>query len=514
MAEKFYITTAISYPNGVPHIGHAYEVIATDTIARFKRIDGYDVFFLTGTDEHGLKVQQTATREGKSPKAFVDEMAEKFREMGERLNCSFDRFIRTTEPDHLVSTQELWRRMQASGDIYLSKYSGWYSVRDEAYYDESELTKQPDGSFQAPTGTPVEWIEEESYFFRLSAYQDRLLAHYEANPDFVGPETRRNEIVSFVRGGLQDLSISRTTFDWGLPVPGDPKHVMYVWIDALNNYLTGTGFPDESSSLRHYWPADVHIIGKDIVRFHAVYWPAFLMSAGIPVPKRVFGHGFLFNRGEKMSKSVGNVIDPFSLAQAYGVDPLRYFFLREVPFGQDGNYSHEAIVNRINADLANDLGNLAQRSLSMIDRNCGGAVPAPGDLTQADDGLLTAARALPEKARAAMRNFALHTALADIWAVVAEANRYFASQEPWVLRKQDPVRMGTVLYVTAETLRMIAILAQPFVPSAAAKLLDLLAVPQGERMLACIGPGHALPPGARLMKPEPIFPRYVETVEA
>jgi methionyl-tRNA synthetase len=514
MAEKFYITTAISYPNGVPHIGHAYEVIATDAIARFKRIDGYDVFFLTGTDEHGLKVQQTATREGKSPKAFVDEMAEKFREMGERLNCSFDRFIRTTEPDHLVSTQELWRRMQASGDIYLSKYSGWYSVRDEAYYDESELTKQPDGSFQALTGTPVEWIEEESYFFRLSAYQDRLLAHYEANPDFVGPETRRNEIVSFVRGGLQDLSISRTTFDWGLPVPGDPKHVMYVWIDALNNYLTGTGFPDESSSLRHYWPADVHIIGKDIVRFHAVYWPAFLMSAGIPVPKRVFGHGFLFNRGEKMSKSVGNVIDPFSLAQAYGVDPLRYFFLREVPFGQDGNYSHEAIVNRINADLANDLGNLAQRSLSMIDRNCGGAVPAPGDLTQADDGLLTAARALPEKARAAMRNFALHTALADIWAVVAEANRYFASQEPWVLRKQDPVRMGTVLYVTAETLRMIAILAQPFVPSAAAKLLDLLAVPQGERMLACIGPGHALPPGARLMKPEPIFPRYVETVEA
>jgi methionyl-tRNA synthetase len=514
MAEKFYITTAISYPNGVPHIGHAYEVIATDAIARFKRIDGYDVFFLTGTDEHGLKVQQTATRDGKSPKAFVDEMAKKFREMGERLNCSFDRFIRTTDADHLASTQELWRRMQANGDIYLSKYSGWYSVRDEAYYDESELTKQPDGSFQAPTGTPVEWIEEESYFFRLSAYQDRLLSHYKAIPDFIGPETRRNEIVSFVRSGLQDLSISRTTFDWGLPVPGDPKHVMYVWIDALNNYLTGTGFPDESSSLRHYWPADVHIIGKDIVRFHAVYWPAFLMSAGIPVPRRVFGHGFLFNRGEKMSKSVGNVIDPFALADAYGVDQLRYFFLREVPFGQDGNYSHEAIVNRINADLANDLGNLAQRSLSMIDRNCGGAVPAPGDLTEADEAILAAARALPDKARAAMRDFALHTVLAEIWAVVADANRYFASQEPWILRKQDPMRMGTVLYVTAETLRMIGILAQPFVPTAAAKLLDLLAVPQGERILARIGSGHRLPPGARLMKPEPIFPRYVDTVEA
>jgi methionyl-tRNA synthetase len=514
MAEKFYITTAISYPNGVPHIGHAYEVIATDAIARFKRIDGYDVFFLTGTDEHGLKVQQTATREGKSPKAFVDEMAAKFREMGERLNCSFDRFIRTTDPDHLVSTQELWRRMQANGDIYLSKYSGWYSVRDEAYYDESELTKQDDGSFRAPTGTPVEWIEEESYFFRLSAYQDRLLSLYESNRDFVGPETRRNEIVSFVKGGLQDLSISRTTFDWGLAVPGDPKHVMYVWIDALNNYLTGTGFPDDSSPLRHYWPADVHIIGKDIVRFHAVYWPAFLMSAGIPVPKRVFGHGFLFNRGEKMSKSVGNVIDPFALAEAYGVDQLRYFFLREVPFGQDGNYSHEAIVNRINADLANDLGNLAQRSLSMIDRNCDGALPAPGDLTQVDEALLAAARALPEKARAAMGNFALHTVLAEIWAVVAEANRYIASQEPWVLRKQNPVRMGTVLYVTAETLRMIGILAQPFVPSAAAKLLELLGVSEGERMLARVSADQRLPPGTRLLKPEPIFPRYVETVEA
>jgi methionyl-tRNA synthetase len=508
--EKFYITTAISYPNGLPHIGHAYEVIATDAIARFKRIDGFDVFFLTGTDEHGLKVKQTAAREGKSPKAFVDEMAQKFKAMAERLNCSFDRFIRTTDPDHLASTQELWRRMEANGDIYLSKYSGWYSVRDEAYYDEGELTKEPDGSFRAPTGTPVEWIEEESYFFRLSAYQDRLLAHYADNPDFVGPETRRNEIVSFVRGGLQDLSISRTTFDWGLAVPGDPKHVMYVWIDALNNYVTGCGFPDESAPRWRYWPADVHIIGKDIVRFHAVYWPAFLMSAGIAPPKRVFGHGFLFNRGEKMSKSVGNVIDPFALAEAYGVDPLRYFFLREVPFGQDGNYSHEAIVARINADLANDLGNLAQRSLSMIDRNCEGSVPEPGELTAADRALLALADALPGTARGAMQNFALHTVLAEIWAVVAEANRYFASQEPWILRKRDPVRMGTVLWVTAEALRAIAVLCQPFVPTAAAKLLDLLAVPEGERLTSRVGESHRLSPGTRLPKPEPIFPRYVE----
>jgi methionyl-tRNA synthetase len=507
---KFYITTAISYPNGAPHIGHAYEVVAADAIARFKRIDGYDVFFMTGTDEHGLKIQQTADRNATTPKALVDEMAAKFRAMAERLNCSFDRFIRTTDRDHLPSTQELWRRMQERGDIYLSKYAGWYSVRDEAYYDEGELTRQPDGSWRAPTGTPVEWIEEESYFFRLSAYQDRLLAHYETEPDFIGPETRRNEIVSFVRSGLQDLSISRTTFDWGLPVPGDPKHVMYVWIDALNNYLTGCGFPDQADPRWRYWPADVHIIGKDIVRFHTVYWPAFLMSAGLDLPKRVFGHGFLFNRGEKMSKSVGNVIDPIALADTYGVDQLRYFFMREVPFGQDGNYSHEAIVNRINADLANDLGNLAQRSLSMIAKNCDGAVPQPGPFSEADRELLRQADGLPEKARAAMDGFALHTALADIWAVVAEANRYFAAQEPWVLRKQDPARMATVLYVTADVLRAVGIMAQPFVPEAAGKLLDLVAVPGEARGMAFVGPGHRLVPGAPLPQPQPIFPRYIE----
>jgi len=508
--KKFYITTAISYPNGAPHIGHAYEVVASDAIARFKRIDGYDVFFMTGTDEHGLKIQQTADRSGTTPKALVDEMATKFRSMAERLNCSFDRFIRTTDADHLPSTQELWRRMEERGDIYLSKYSGWYSVRDEAYYDESELTRQPDGSWRAPSGTPVEWIEEESYFFRLSGYQDRLLAHYDANPSFIGPETRRNEIVSFVRSGLQDLSISRTTFDWGLPVPGDPKHVMYVWVDALNNYVTGCGFPNENDPRWHYWPADVHIIGKDIVRFHTVYWPAFLMSANLPLPRRVFGHGFLFNRGEKMSKSVGNVIDPITLADTYGTDQLRYFFMREVPFGQDGNYSHDAIVNRINADLANDLGNLAQRSLSMIAKNCDAAVPSPGEFTQADREILALADNLPEKARAAMQDFALHMALTEIWAVVAEANRYFASQEPWVLRKQDPVRMATVLYVTAEVLRAVGILAQPFVPDAAGKLLDLLGIAPGDRQIAAIGAGRRLACGTALPQPQPIFPRYLE----
>ncbi len=508
--QKFYLTTAISYPNGAPHIGHAYEIIASDAVARFKRIDGFDVYFLTGTDEHGLKIQQAADRKGTTPKALVDEMAAQFQAMADRVGASYDRFIRTTDADHLASTQELWRRMQERGDIYLSKYAGWYSVRDEAYYDEAELTRQPDGSWRAPSGTPVEWIEEESYFFRLSAYQDRLLKHYEDNPDFVSPATRRNEIVSFVRGGLQDLSISRTTFNWGLPVPGDPKHVMYVWVDALTNYITGCGFPDENSRLWSYWPADVHIIGKDIVRFHTVYWPAFLMSAGLPLPKRIFGHGFLFNRGEKMSKSVGNVIDPFSLADTYGVDQLRYFFMREVPFGQDGNYSHEAIVNRINADLANDLGNLAQRSLSMIAKNCDGAVPSPSALTQADQDMLWLADALPAKARAAMADYALHTALAEIWAVVAEANRYFASQEPWKLRKEAPDRMATVLYVTAEVLRAVGILAQPFVPGAADKLLALLSVPAEQRELSNVGSADRLEAGKPLPQPEPIFPRYLE----
>ena len=375
MSEKprYYITTAISYPNGPPHIGHAYEVIATDAIARFKRLDGYDVFFLTGTDEHGQKIQQTATREGITARELVDRNVVQFRAMVERMNCSNDDYIRTTEERHHRSSQAIWQRMEKNGDIYLSKYAGWYSVRDEAYYAEDEThVNEHKVRLATKTGTPVEWVEEESYFFKLSAYQQKLLDLYE-RPDFVLPKERLNEVASFVRGGLQDLSISRTTFDWGVRVPGNDKHIMYVWVDALTNYITAVGFPDtESEKFKRYWPADLHVIGKDIVRFHAVYWPAFLMSAGIEVPRRIFSHGFLFNRGEKMSKSVGNVIDPFTMADAYGVDQFRYFFLREVPFGQDGNYSHEAIVNRINADLANDLGNLAQRSLTMVNKQLGG----------------------------------------------------------------------------------------------------------------------------------------------
>src|SRR3954466_15689649 len=384
---RYYITTAIANPDGPPHIGDGYEVITTDAIARFKRLDGYDVFFLTGTDEHGIKIAQTATRDGITPKQLVDKNSARFQEMAKLLNASNDQFIRPTEPRHHKSSQAIWERMKQNGDIYLSKYAGWYSVRDEAYYDESE-TRVENGVRLGALNTPVEWVEEESYFFKLSAYQDKLLKLYADVPDFVLPRERLNEVASFVRGGLKDLSISRTTFDWGVKVPGDEKHVMYVWVDALTNYITAAGFPDENAENWRFWPADAHIIGKDIVRFHAVYWPAFLMSAGIELPKRVFAHGFLFNRGEKMSKSVGNVSDPLALVGHYGLDQLRYFLLREVPFGQDGNYSHEAIVNRTNADLANDLGNLAQRSLSMIAKNCDGLVPKRGALSEVDEAIL------------------------------------------------------------------------------------------------------------------------------
>ena len=517
MAEKprFYITTAIAYPNGPPHIGYGYEVIATDAIARFKRLDGYDVFFLTGTDEHGIKLWQTANKEGITPRELLDRNVPRYQEMAKRLNCSNDAFIRTTEERHHKSSQAIWARMQAAGDIYLSKYAGWYSVRDEAYYDESE-TKIEDGVRVGSLGTPVEWVEEESYFFRLSAFADRLLKLYADVPDFVLPKERFNEVTSFVKGGLQDLSISRTTFDWGVKVPTDPKHVMYVWVDALTNYITAVGYPDTDDPMfRRYWPADLHVIGKDIVRFHAVYWPAFLMSAGIAVPRHISCHGWILNRGEKMSKSVGNVVDPFALADAYGVDPLRYFFMREVSFGQDGNYSHEQIVARINADLANDLGNLAQRSLSMIGKALGGVLPTPGVFSDNDQAILSAADALIGKARDAMATQLLHQVLNAMWAVVAEANRYFAGEAPWALAKTDPARQGTVLYVTAEVVRQVAILCQPFIPASAGKLLDILGIPVNERSFDRLGDaGKRIASGVVLPAPAPVFPRYVEPAEA
>lgn len=512
---KYYITTAIAYPNGAPHIGHAYEVIATDTLARFKRLDGFDVHFLTGTDEHGIKMVQTAAREGLTARELADRNVPLFRKMVAAVGASNDDFIRTTEPRHHAASQAIWQAMEAAGDIYLDSYAGWYSVRDEAFYAEGETVVGGDGVRRGPQGTPVEWVEEESYFFRLSAYQDRLLKLYEDNPDFIGPDERRNEVTSFVKGGLKDLSISRTTFDWGIPVPGNTRHVMYVWVDALTNYITGVGYPDvDSASYKRFWPADLHVIGKDIVRFHTVYWPAFLMSAGVPLPRRVFAHGFLFNRGEKMSKSVGNVIDPIALIDHYGVDQVRYFFLREVPFGQDGNYSHEAIVGRINADLANDLGNLAQRSLSMIAKNLEGKVPEPGAFSAADADILARADGLHALCKAAFDRQEIHVALGHVWSVVAEANRYFAGEEPWTLRKTDPARMATVLYVTAEVVRQVSVLAQAVMPTASAKLLDLLGISAEARSFATLGEGGRLVPGTALPAPSGVFPRYVEAEKA
>jgi methionyl-tRNA synthetase len=508
--NTYYITTAIAYPNGVPHIGHAYEAIATDALARFQRLDGKDVFFLTGTDEHGLKMVQTAEAEKLPTMEVATRNAQRFKDMDERLNVSFDRFIRTTEEQHHRSSQEIWKRMAASGDIYLDSYAGWYSVREEAYYAEDETVVGEDGVRRGPQGTPVEWVEENSYFFKLSAYQDRLLALYQSQPDFIGPDSRRNEVISFVKSGLRDLSISRTTFDWGVRVPGDPEHVMYVWVDALTNYITGVGFPDQSDPNWRYWPADVHIIGKDIIRFHAVYWPAFLMSAGIAVQKRVYAHGFLFNRGEKMSKSVGNVVDPFNLADQYGVDQMRYFFLREVPFGQDGSYNHEAIVARINADLANDLGNLAQRSLSMIGKQYQGVLPEPGAFTDNDRAILAQADGMVGLARTAMATQQIHQALNAVWAVVAEANRYFAGEAPWALAKTDPKRQATVLYVTAEVVRQIAILAQFAMPAASAQLLDILGIPDEISSRDFGSLGTRITPGTVLPAPAPVFPRYIE----
>ena len=509
--RPYYVTTAITYPNGDPHVGHAYEYIATDAIARFKRLDGFDVRFLTGTDEHGLKMVETAAAQGIPTAELARRNSDAFQRLQERLNISFDRFIRTTDPDHHEASRAIWRRMQAAGDIYLDTYSGWYSVRDERFFVESETALVDGTRIAVETGAPVTWTEEQTYFFRLSAYADKLLAHYEANPDFIGPEVRRNEVVSFVSGGLRDLSISRTSFDWGVQVPEHPDHVMYVWVDALTNYLTGVGYPDTESELfRRYWPADLHMIGKDIIRFHTVYWPAFLMSAGIELPRRVFAHGFLLNRGQKMSKSVGNIVDPVALIDTFGVDQLRYFLLREVPFGQDGSYSEDAIIARINADLANELGNLAQRSLSMVAKNLGGVVPEPGELTVADADLLAAADGLLDRVRASFDGQAMHLALEAIWLMLGEANRYFSAQQPWVLRKSeseaDQLRFRTVLYVTCEAVRVAALLVQPVMPDSAGKLLDLLGQAEDRRAFDAVA--ARLAPGTKLPPPAGVFPRY------
>jgi methionyl-tRNA synthetase len=492
MGEPFYITTAISYPNGPPHIGHAYEAIAADAIARFQRQQGRDVRFQTGTDEHGLKMAQAARGESVEPRAFADRMSLLFQQMCDTLNVSYDRFIRTSQPDHYRASQAIWTAMEERGDLYLDRYEGWYSVRDEAYYEEEELSVAEDGSKLSPQGTPVEWTVEESWFFRLSKYQQPLLDHYAANPEFIRPESRRNEVVRFVEGGLKDLSISRTSFDWGVPVPGSDNHVMYVWLDALTNYITGLGYPDDTDLWRRFWPADLHLIGKDVVRFHAVYWPAFLMSAGIALPKQVYGHGFLLSRGEKMSKSVGNVVDPMALADRFGVDALRYFLLREVPFGQDGSYSAESIVNRANAELANSFGNLAQRTLSMIYKNLGGVLPPPGEAPEDIQLLQQVRKATTEEVPAAFDRLAFSVGIEAWLRAVFACNAYVDGQAPWALRKTDPERMAAVLGTLAAAVRELTLAIAPVIPASADKLLSLIDAGEG---------------GAPIPQPTPLFPR-------
>ncbi len=512
----FYITTAISYVNGPPHLGHAYETIGADVMARFKRLDGFDVYFLTGTDEHGQKVQKTAIAKGKTPQQFSDEIAGLFIDMNKNLNISNDQFIRTTAQFHKDACQAIWGQMQDKGDIYLNKYAGWYSERDEAFYGEDELTTKDDGKkYATATGTEVHWVEEESYFFKLSEYTQKLLDYYEAHPDFIQPSFRRNEVVSFVKQGLKDLSISRTSFDWGVKVPNAKNHIMYVWVDALTNYISAVGYPDQNNeTYKKFWPADVHLIGKDIIRFHAVFWPAFLMSAGLHIPKRVFGHGFLLTRGEKMSKSLGNVVTPQDLIDRFGVDSARYALMREVTFGQDGDISYELLGNRVNAELSNNIGNLAQRTLSQIAKNCGGQVPKPGILEDVDHELLNkAGQAMLIAVRSEFEKMQFSKAIEEIVQVANAANLYIDAQAPWTLKKTNLERMGTVLYVLAEVIRNLGIILQPFTPVAANKILDQVAVPADAREFSHIGGTHSLTAGTALPAPQGVFPRYEPPAE-
>lgn len=510
MSDPFYLTTAINYPNGRPHIGHAYEAIAADVIARFQRLKGRTVRFQTGTDEHGLKMARKAEEQGRTPRELADEMSDYFRAMDDALDISYDRFIRTVEPAHHTASQAIWRAMEAKGDLYLDRYEGWYSVRDEAYYDESELTDCGEGGKLSPQGTPVEWTVEESWFFRLSRYQDSLLELLN-RPGFIEPESRRNEMIAFVSQGLRDLSVSRTSFDWGVKVPGSDDHVMYVWVDALTNYITGLGYPDDTEEWRSFWPASLHLIGKDIVRFHTVYWPAFLMSADLPVPHKVFGHGFILNRGQKESKSLGNVTDPLALAETFGVDNLRYFLMREVAFGQDGSYSPEAIVARCNAELANSFGNLVQRTLSMIAKNMDGAI-LDYELAGEDKALLATVRnacheRLPREFEALAFSQGIEAWMQAVWA----CNQYVDEQAPWGLRKTDPTRMKAVLLTLYVAIRDLALAIQPVVPGKAKAVLDMLGVAEDRRAFADLADeswfGSLVSAGHRIDKPEPMFPR-------
>ena len=502
MSSNYYITTPIYYVNDVPHIGHAYTTLACDVIARFKRLDGFNVFFLTGTDEHGQKVELAAKNKGVAPKEFVDEVSQNFRSLLKCMNFSNDDFIRTTEKRHLDSCEKIWKKLLENGSIYLDKYSGWYSVRDEAFYSETEIV---DGT--APSGAPVEWVEEPSYFFNLSKWEDKLLKFYEENNNFILPNSRRNEVISFVKGGLKDLSVSRTSFSWGVKVPNNDDHIMYVWLDALTNYLSACNYSSsENDALSKFWPADIHMVGKDIIRFHAVYWPAFLMAAELPLPKKIFAHGWWTNEGNKISKSLGNVIDPFDLVDKYGVDQIRYFLMREVPFGNDGDFSNSQLINRINSDLANGYGNLFQRVTSMIIKNCNAVIPIrPNDFQDEDLKLINSIRNSLQNYRSLMDEQKFDQFLKNIWLVISDANKYVDNQAPWSLKKNDFQRMEVVLYTLIETIRQISIMLQPFIPNTSKSILDHIQIPLVQRDIKSIE--LFFDGGIKISTPKPLFPR-------
>lgn len=499
MEKTYYITTPIYYVNDVPHIGHAYTTVCSDVLARYMRLDGRKVKFLTGTDEHGQKVAKSAEKANVDPQEFVDNLSLKFRDLTKVLNISNDDFIRTTEERHKKAVQHLWDILVQNGDIYLDKYSGWYSVRDEAFYTEAELTE--DGL--APTGAPVEWVEEDSYFFALSKWQDKLLEFYEENPDFIQPVSRRNEIISFVKSGLLDLSVSRTSISWGVDVPNAPGHVAYVWLDALTNYISALGYPDSTENFKDFWPADIHMVGKDITRFHAVYWPAFLMAANIKPPKTIMAHGWWTNEGQKISKSIGNVIDPLALIEEFGLDQVRYFMLREVIFGNDGNYSRNLLVNRVNNELSNKIGNLAQRTLSFISKIDGKIPDSKKDISNNEHIIFC--RSLKPIFDEAMDKSKINLVLDKINEIADRANLYIDQEAPWALKKTDYDRMLEVLYVILELTRYIGIYLQPFIPESAAKLLSQIGVETQDRGFDSLD--KMLEPGRLLPSPSPIFPR-------
>jgi methionyl-tRNA synthetase len=491
--KSFYVTTPIYYVNDKPHIGHAYTNIAADVVARFKNLDGYDVKFLTGTDEHGQKVEKSAQKLGLATQEFVDKISKNFSSLAKDLNLWNYDFIRTTENRHKDFVQNVWQKLVSNGQIYLGKYAGWYSVRDEAYYTELELI---DG--KAPTGADVVWIEEQSYFFRLSDWQDKLLYFYDANKDFIKPTSRRNEVISFVKSGLKDLSISRTSFKWGIKVPGDDRHVIYVWLDALFNYMSALYKKDIK-----FWPANLHIVGKDILRFHAVYWPAFLMAAGYTLPKTIFAHGWWTNEGEKISKSLGNTIDPYDIMKKYSLDFMRYYLIREVTFGNNGNFSEQTFIDRLNAELVNKIGNLVYRTTSFIYKNCNQKIPKPSTYTAKDKVLLEHAYTAIDGIRKKIDEQALKQVLEDILNLANAANVFIDEEAPWKLKESDPTRMQTILYILVEVIRVLSILLQPFVPDSAARILDYLGVDQ--RGLNTLNKNHAITPQASIEVPKIIF---------